>query len=133
MYRNAVELGLKRLIIEDSHLETTRALKIMQKKKHSILGLWNSIVNEIEKYSNTSDDDTTINDTTKYIQAFHSFDQSSDLFRYPCNKEMGIYFLKGKKFDIENVSSCFQELCNFLDNVDSMLSEVKDCEAEIGQ
>lgn len=131
MYRNAIELGLKRLIIEDSHLETARALKIMQKKKHSILGLWNSIVDEIEKYSNASDDDTTINDTTKYIQAFHNFDQSSDLFRYPCNKEMGIYFLEAKNFDIENVSSCFQELCNFLDGVDSMLSEVKDCEAEM--
>ena len=40
MYRNAVELGLKRIIIEDSHIERTKALKILRRKKHSLLGLW---------------------------------------------------------------------------------------------
>ena len=129
MYRNAVELGLKRIIIEDSHIDRTRALKILQRKKHSILGLWNSIVDEVDKYSNAPNDDTTLNDTTKYIQAFHDFDQSSDLFRYPCNKKLQIYFSKERTLDIENVSSCFVELCNFLDAVDSMLSAIKDYEA----
>jgi len=131
MYRNAVELGLKRLIIEDSHIETKKALKITQRKKHSLLGLWNSVVDEIEQYSNASGDDTTLDDTLQYIKTFHNFDQSSDLFRYPCNKNMESYFVSAKDFDVENVSSCFQELCNFLDGVDSMLSEVKDYEAEM--
>ena len=131
MYRNAVELGLKRLIVESSHIETARALKILQRKKHSILGLWNSIVNEIEQYSNAPDDDTTIIDTTQYIQAFHDLDQNSDLFRYPCNKNLDLYFPETKNLDIENVSSCFEELCNFLDAVDSMLSQIKDYEAEM--
>lgn len=131
MYRNAVELGLKRIIIEDSHIDRTKALTILQRKKHSILGLWNSIVDEVDQYSNAPDDDTTLVDTTKYIQAFHDFDKSSDLFRYPCNKKMEPYFLDAKKFDIENVASCFEELCNFLDAVDSMLSEIKDYEAEM--
>lgn len=75
--------------------------------------------------------DTTLEDTQQYIQTFHDFDQSSDLFRYPCNKNMKPYFLKARKFDIENVASCFEELCNFLDAVDSMLSEIKDYEAEM--
>lgn len=131
MYRNAVELGLKRIIIEDSHIDRTKALTILQRKKHSILGLWNSIVDEVDQYSNAPDDDTTLVDTTKYIQAFHDFDKSSDLFRYPCNKKMEPYFLDAKKFDIENVASCFEELCNFLDAVDSMLSEIKDYEEEM--
>lgn len=131
MYRNAVELGLKRIIIEDSHIDRTRALKILQRKKHSILGLWNSIVDEVDKYSNAPNDDTTLNDTTKYIQAFHDFDQSSDLFRYPCNKNLQIYFSEERTLDIENVSSCFVELCNFLDAVDSMLSAIKDYEVEM--
>jgi len=131
MYRNAVELGLKRIIIEDSHIERTKALKILRRKKHSILGLWNSIVDEVDKYSNAPDDDTTLNDTTQYIQAFHDFDQSSDLFRYPCNKNLQVYFSEEKILDIENVASCFEELCNFLDAVDSMLSEIKDYEAEM--
>lgn len=131
MYRNAVELGLKRIIVEDSHIERTRALKILQRKKHSILGLWNSIIDEVDRYSNAPDDNTTLNNTTQYIQALHDFDQSSDLFRYPCNKNLQIYFLEEKTLDIENVSSCFEELCNFLDAVDSMLSEIKDYESEM--
>lgn len=131
LYRNAVELGLKRLIVEDSHIESYKALKILRKKKHSILGLWNSIVEEIKEYANAPDDDTTLDDTHQYIQAFHDFDRSSDLFRYPCNKDMELYFSETKKLDIENVSSCFEELCNFLDGVDSMLSKIKDYEAEM--
>ena len=131
LYRNAVELGLKRVIVEDSHIDNTKAIKVTQKKKHSILGLWNSIADEIKEYANAPDDDTTLEDTQQYIQTFHDFDQSSDLFRYPCNKNMKPYFLSARKFDIENVASCFEELCNFLDAVDSMLSEIKDYEAEM--
>lgn len=131
LYRNAVELGLKRLIIEDSHIDNSKALKIVRKKKHSILGLWNSIADEIKEYANAPEDDTTLNDSQRYIQTFHNFDQSSDLFRYPCNKNMEPYFLDEKKFDIENVASCFEELCNFLDGVDGMLSVVQAYEAEM--
>lgn len=131
LYRNAVELGLKRLIVEDSHIESSKALRITRKKKHSIQGLWNSIEEEVEKYANAPDDDTTLADSQQYIQAFHNFDQNSDLFRYPCNKNMEVYFLDAKKFDIENVASCFEELCNFLDSIDSMLSTIKDYEAEM--
>ena len=32
MYRNAVELGLKRIIVESSHIERAKALKVLQKK-----------------------------------------------------------------------------------------------------
>ncbi len=131
LYRNAVELGLKRVIVEDSHIDNAKAIRVTQKKKHSILGLWNSIAGEIREYANAPDDDTTLEDTQQYIQTFHDFDQSSDLFRYPCNKNMKPYFLKARKFDIENVASCFEEFCNFLDAVDSMLSEIKDYEAEM--
>ena len=52
---------------------------------------------------------------------------------YPCNKKLQVYFSEEKVLDIENVSSCFEELCNFLDAVDSSLSYVKDIEAEIAQ
>jgi len=44
---------------------------------------------------------------------------------------MDAYFLGGKNFDIENVASCFEELCNFLDGADGMLSAVQDYEAEM--
>lgn len=131
LYRNAVELGLKRLIIEDSHINSFKALRIVRKKKHSILGLWNSIADEITEYADAPEDDTTLDDSQRYIETFHNFDQSSDLFRYPCNKNMEPFFLDKKKFDVENVASCFEELCNILNGVDGMLSAVKEYETEM--
>ncbi len=131
LYRNAIELGLKRLIIEDSHFEISEALNKVRKKKHSILGLWNCIESELKKYDNTPDDDTTLADAKIYIQAFRNFDSSSNLFRYPCDKDLVSYFLKPQKFDIENIALCFKELCNFLDSADTMLSNIKDYEYEM--
>lgn len=48
MFRNALELGLKRIIVEDSHLDALKKLKVLKKKKHSLMGLWNSVCNELD-------------------------------------------------------------------------------------
>lgn len=130
MFRNALELGIKRLIIEGSHLETQKALKVLKRKKHSIKGLWNSIVDEITSYAN-GNDLNTLAEATKYIDVFHEYDLTSDKFRYPCNKEMEPYFTDETTLDVKNISDCFIELCNFLDAVDSMMIHIKDSEAEI--
>ena len=131
VYRNAIELALKRLIIEDSYIDEHRALKIAKKKKHSILGLWNSIKDEIYTHLYVPEGDTTKYDIEKYIKMFHNFDINSDLFRYPCNKDMESYFIlkEEKKLDIENVALCFEELYDSLGGFDEMLSSVKDFEA----
>lgn len=131
LYRNTVELGLKRLILEDSHIDNTKAVKIIKKKKHSIQGLWNSIEEDIKECADESGNDTTLEDANRYISTFHNFDNASDLFRYPCNKMMEPYFLTSQKFDIDNVASCFEELCNFLDSIDDMLSIRKEYEADM--
>lgn len=131
IFRNAIELGLKRLIVEGSHISRDEVLKILKKKKHSLIGLWNKIETEIEQYANAPEGDTTLIDTKKYIQSFHDFDGSSDIFRYPANKNLDTYFSVPQAFDMMNVATCFHELCNFLDAVDSMLSQVKDYEAEM--
>lgn len=131
LYRNAVELGLKRIIFEDSHVSEAKAMKIMSTKKHSILGLWNSIKVEIEKTANAPQKDPTLGDVQQYIKMFHDFDQSSDRFRYPCNKNMDSYFLDARRFDVENVANCFEELLTFLDSVDSMFSAMRDYEIEM--
>ena len=43
---------------------------------------------------------------------------------------MKCYFTSLQKFDIDNVSSCFEELCNFLDGIDSMFKSIN--QNEIG-
>lgn len=128
--RNAIELGLKMLIVEDSRFSFPESNKIIKRKKHSLLALWNFIEDEIKYYAPTEDESTLII-ARKYINEFHQLDPNSDLFRYPCNKFLDSHFFKEKKMDIENVSSCFEELCNFLNGVDSMLGAMKDLEASI--
>ena len=129
LYRNAIELGLKRILIEDSHIETEKALKICKKKKHSILSLYNSIEPEIRAHNTGSS--TILDDVYKYINSFHTIDITSDKFRYPCDNNLQIHFQDETELDIDNVSSCFEELINFLDSVSMMLSYEKEIEAEI--
>lgn len=130
LYRNAIELGLKRLIIEDSStIDVEKALKICKKKKHSILGLYNSIKPEIDAHDNGTD--TTLEDVYKYINSFHDIDTTSDKFRYPCDNDLNVHFDKETKLDIDNVASCFEELITFLDGVSHMLSYEKEILAEM--
>lgn len=130
LYRNAIELGLKRIIIEDSStIDTEKALKICRKKKHSILGLYNSIKPEIDAHDNGTD--TTLEDVYKYINSFHDIDTTSDKFRYPCDNDLNVHFAKETKLDIDNVASCFEELITFLDGVSHMFSYEKDIKAEM--
>lgn len=131
LYRNALELGLKQIIVEDSHYSDTEALEILQKKKHSILGLWNSIKKEVQESANAPDNDTTLADVELYIQSFQNMDSGSHLFRYPCDKNLKPFFLTAQKYDVENITLCFKELLAFFDCVDFGLYIIKEKELEM--
>lgn len=131
LYRNAIELGLKRIIIEDSHFDREKALKILKKKKHSIVGLWNGVSEELKENPHVTEEKSSFEDAQTYVEMFHNIDCRSDMFRYPCNRDMEIYFSSPIMLDVENVASCFEEFCNFLDGVDGLLGQIKDYEAEM--
>ena len=103
----------------------------MRKKKHSILGLWNCIKDEVKECANAPVTDTTLADAERYIQNFQNMDSSSNLFRYPCDKNLEPFFSKTQKYDVENITLCFRELLVFLNCVDFGLSIIKDQESEI--
>lgn len=50
MFRNSLELGLKRLIVEDSHFDYEMKLKILSNMKHSLLRLWNKVSEELKNH-----------------------------------------------------------------------------------
>lgn len=131
LFRNAIELGLKRILIEDCEIKYDDALAIMRDKKHSVLGLWNRIKDEISRKSNAPESDTTMEDAEKYIFQLHDFDSNSSKFRYPVGKDLEFHFPREVKLSVENIANCFNELCTFLDCVDSMLSEIKSFKAEM--
>jgi len=130
VYRNAIELGLKRILIEESQLNIDEIHKIMRKKKHSILGIWHSIESEIKEAATWPTEYEMLNNAQRYIDVFHVFDNVSDKFRYPCDKNMNFYFLTPTKFDSKNIASCFEELCNFLEGVDEKMNLINEYEAE---
>jgi hypothetical protein len=131
LFRNSIELSIKQLLFEECSFSTQEALKIFNKKKHSIQSLWNAIKNEIEEHANAPEDDTTIEDVSKYIKQLHSVDASADRFRYPTNKHMNLHFKKKKKLDLTNVCDFFLELASFISAATDMISAHNEWKAEM--
>ncbi|MBU3073876.1 hypothetical protein [Clostridium estertheticum] len=131
LYRNAVEISLKETLFEECSFELQEALKLMNKKKHKILGLWNLIKDEIEEHANPAKGDKTSENAFKYIQQLNSIDGGADLFRYPFSKCLNVYFKRKRKFDVENVNNFFEELLSFLSGINGMMSADNEIMSEI--
>ncbi|WP_418791513.1 hypothetical protein [Phosphitispora sp. TUW77] len=131
LYRNAIELSLKETLFEECSFNFQEAIKHLNKKKHSILSLWNLIKDEIKEHANAPEDDITVTNVEKYINQLHNVDGSSDKFRYPTNKHLDLHFKRKKKFDIDNVNNFFGELASFLSAVNTMMSVHNEWKAEM--
>lgn len=131
LYRNAVEISLKETLFEECSFEFQEALKLINKKKHKILGLWNLIKDEIEEHANPPKEDKTSENAFKYIHQLNSIDGGADLFRYPFSKNLNVYFKKKRKFDINNVNNFFEELLSFLSGINGMMSAHNEIMVEI--
>lgn len=131
LYRNTIELGLKRILVDDCKIHHREAVSIINDKKHSVFGLWGKIKHEVEKHANAPDGDTTVADAESYIVQLHNIDSDSTKFRYPINMRLQFHFKKGKKYSVENISDCFNDLIEFLDGVDGMLGQIREWEAEM--
>ncbi|XEO93812.1 hypothetical protein ACBP45_09525 [Latilactobacillus sakei] len=123
VYRNAIELGLKSILWKNGCKTEEETLKILKRKKHSLLGLWNSIPDEIKENS-TNIENKEYQNVTQYIEQLHNLDTVSSLFRYPCDSNLKIYFKQKKKLDAENVAISLSELCNYLDAVDDHMEYI---------
>lgn len=129
LYRNAVELGLKRILVNNLKTPYDK----VKKKKHSLKGLWQKIRDngDIEKYANAPEDDTTLADVDTYLNQLHNIDGDSTKFRYPVDKNLRFHFPRKKLFSIANVSNYFDDLMEFFDGVDTELTRVREWENEM--
>lgn len=130
MFRYPFGSKFKTLFKKQTHISLVATHNNMNKAYKIIKELFDTGNLSEQTYESSLPQLSTLNFVKKYILAFHNSDQRSDLFRYPCSKDLDSYFLTEKKFDIDNVASCFEELCNFLDATDDMLGTIKDCESE---
>ncbi len=127
LYINCIELALKRIIIDDLNINKNLSLNIAKNNKHNIKKLWTYIKDNLIKIMPKNINE--INNIDNYISELHQINGDSTIFRYPCDKNKGIYFSKNTlKLDIDNVFDFFNNLCSFLDAVDSELKNIIDYE-----
>ena len=131
LFRNATELLIKQIMFEESSYGYQDALKRMKKKKHKIVGLWNLIVSDIEEHANSDESDNTLEVALKYISILNDIDTKADIFRYPINNVLEVYFEDELSLEIENVFDFFMELLKFLDAVGCMMSVQNEWKAEM--
>lgn len=97
--------------------------KIAMRKKHSIVGLWNTIKKYIlevftsESYRKEMD---LIEDNCIQLQ---NYDNDANRFRYPMSKEMQMYFSQNKIFDYNVMGDFLEALNNSLNAVYDMIKD----------
>lgn len=132
LMRNAIEIGLKRLL----HIQMEQGVEahIARSKMNSHLlykDLWNSIKPMLVHYSKEDNqDEKTLDLAEEYIKVLNSLDKNGDMFRYPCsfNSE---YKFNNEDIDVENFYNYLLAIFNFIDSCDSWLDNIKEYEMEM--
>lgn len=94
---------------------------ILKQKREDLLAK----IKQIRTYISAAPQDENTGNLLSYL---------SDLEKDVNGKKYGLIFEEHQEeiaLDMINVSNCLRKLCNFLDGVDSMLSEIKEWEAEM--
>ena len=118
LYRNAVELCVKSVWIEDVRLDFQYRCKKLEQKKHSIIGLWNLVRSWIKDfYGEEPNEKQYLDDITIICQNLQDFDGTASRFRYPCTKKMERYFHSEKIMDFMNVAEFMESLVHAIYNI----------------
>ena len=132
MYRNTVELSLKRLFY--SRVSEGVPQKIINSKRKSHLlkkELWDNVKPVIRKYSDGVNDDKDIIDIVDdMINCMNALDKKGDMFRYPTSYSLE-YRFDDKELDFHNVCEYQKAIINFLEACDCELGSIADYEAEM--
>lgn len=132
LMRNAIEIGLKRLL----HIQMEQGVDehIIRRKRNSHLlykDLWKSIKPTLVHYSKEDNhEEETLDLAERYIQALSGIDKNGDMFRYPCSFS-NEYKFNDEEIDVENFYSYLLGFFNFIDSCDSWLDNIKDYAIEM--
>lgn len=132
LMRNAIEIGLKRLL----HMNMEEGIDeyIIRRKRNSHLlykDLWKSIRPMLEHYSEVDNQDAeTLDIAESYIIALKNIDKNGDMFRYPCSYSCE-YRFDDEIVDVEQFYNYLLRLFHFIDGCDSWLEHIKDIETEM--
>lgn len=122
LYRTTVELALKSAWFEETREDFQTRCKILYKKKHNIIGLWQKLRKWIFDYYNENDAEAYFNKIDKFCEILQSFDRDASIFRYPCNKKLEPYFAQDMTLDYMNVVEIMETLIYAIDGIGTELS-----------
>ncbi len=136
LYRNAVELVLKCSWFEEVREDFQNRCKILNQKKHKIVGLWNKLRCWIKEFYSEETEETNYFDKIEVCcNTLNNFDKDASIFRYPCDKDMQVYFKKDVTLDFLNVAEFMESLINSIDYIEWELSNrndyINEAEAEM--
>jgi len=133
LMRNAIEIGLKRLL----HMRMDNGAideRIIRGKRNSHLlykDLWRSIKSTLIYYSEQDNQNgETLNLAEKYIKSLNSLDKNGDIFRYPCSYS-NEYKFNDKEIDVANFYNYLLGLFHFIEGCGEWLGNIKDYEMEM--
>jgi hypothetical protein len=132
LMRNAIEIGLKRLL----HMRMEQSIDecIIRGKRNSHLlykDLWKSIKPMLVHYSKEDNQNEEILDLAEsYIRSLNCLDKNGDIFRYPCSYS-NEYKFNDEEIDVANFYEYLLGLFHFIDSCDAWLDNIKDYEMEM--
>lgn len=129
LFRNSIELELKRLFILGTYLNNQACG--LRKYKHKLLKLWRAALPTIEEYSNTPENDLALAHCEKYIEQLNNWDGCSSTFRYPINKKGEFFFKRERRYNYNNVGQCFNDINLFFICVESKLDYILETKMEM--
>ncbi|MCT4633468.1 MAG: hypothetical protein N4A76_12130 [Firmicutes bacterium] len=130
--RNAIEIGLKRLL----HIQMDKSVceKEIRRKKNSHLlykDLWLAIKPMLIHYSQVDNQDIeTLIIAENYIKSISKLDKNGDLFRYPCTYSHE-YKFDDEKVDVRNLYNYYLGIFHFIEGCDSWLDYIREIESEM--
>lgn len=132
LYRNAIELTLKRLLLSQTEICVNERKIITIKNSHNLKkDLWRNIKPMLSYYGAIQNFDLTqLEIAETYIESLNGIDKNSDTFRYPFTKSFE-YKFNNKELDIENVHSYLKSIFNFLDGCGSMMNDISEYENDM--
>lgn len=133
MGRNTIEVCLKKLLLS----KINGNIPIRQKSHLLKRDLWGNGEKKgtvkllILKYLNTEEEEhEDVEAVGGLIDQLNALDKGGDKFRYPTSYSLEYYF-NNKKFDLENVYTCFLSLINYFEACDTRFEAIADQQAKL--
>lgn len=132
LMRNAIEIGLKRLLHMKMEESVEERLIIRNRNSHKLYNdLWKSVKPMLLHYSQEDNQkESTLDIVESYINALDNMDKHGDVFRYPASYSHE-YKFNNEEIDVEHFFMYLLALFHAIDSFDAWLDNIRDIEIEM--